>query len=115
MSLGALIAVLPELILSAGAMLLLILIAFTSDQATKLVSWLSAGLLAIAAVTLLKAPAFGGSVFDGLVVADAFGAFAKLLIYAAAAAAIIVAPGFFDRTGGGRAEYPLIIVFSAIG
>ncbi len=115
MSLGALISVLPELILSVGAMLILLIVSFATDRVNKLVSWLSVAFLAAAAVTLLKAPAFGGSVFDGLVVADAFGAFAKVLIYAAAAAAIIVAPGFFDRTGGSRAEYPLIIVLSAIG
>ncbi len=115
MSLGALIAIEPELILSTGAMLLLILVAFTSERAMALVSWLSVALLALAAATLLQAPAFGGSVFDGLVAADAFGAFAKLLVYAAAAASIIVAPGFFRRTGNMRAEYPLIIIFSVVG
>ena len=38
-----------------------------------------------------------GPLFGGLIVADAFAAFAKLLIFLAAAVAIIAAHGFFER------------------
>ncbi len=50
----------------------------------------------------------GGSAFDGLYRADAFAAFAKVLIFVAAAVGILMAPDFFQRTSGDdlRPEYP---------
>ena len=49
--------------------------------------------------------------------ADAFAGFAKSLIYIAAAIAILLAPGFFQRTAGDdlRPEYPVLILLSAVG
>jgi NADH-quinone oxidoreductase subunit N len=44
-----------------------------------------------------------------------FSAFAKLLIYGAAGASLLVAPGFFERQGGYRAEYPVLALFAALG
>ncbi|MFN6935430.1 MAG: NADH-quinone oxidoreductase subunit NuoN, partial [Tsuneonella sp.] len=46
---------------------------------------------------------------------DAFAAFAKLLIYASAAAALMIAPRFFDRWNAMRAEYPVLIIFAVLG
>ena len=55
--------------------------------------------------------------FDGLYRADAFAAFAKVLIYIAAAVAIVMAPDFFRRTTDDdlRPEYPVLILLSAAG
>jgi NADH-quinone oxidoreductase subunit N len=49
--------------------------------------------------------------------ADAFAAFAKVLIYIASAVAIIIAPRFFQRTSGDdlKPEYPVLILLSACG
>jgi NADH:ubiquinone oxidoreductase subunit 2 (subunit N) len=41
--------------------------------------------------------------------------FAKILIYVAAAAALIVAPDLFRAVRAMRAEYPLLILFAALG
>jgi len=57
----------------------------------------------------------GPDAFDGLVRADAFSAFAKALIYGAAAAAILLAPRYFSTDGKERPEYPVLILFSSIG
>jgi len=70
-----------------------------------------------------SAPAFwtpgisarGGIAFDGLFVGDSFAAFAKVLIYVAAAASLIAASGWFSRDRDYRAEYPCLILLSAIG
>src|SRR3546814_19768748 len=55
--------------------------------------------------------------FYGLYRADAFSAYAKVLIYAAAGIAILMAPRFFERTGGDnlRPEYPVLILLAAVG
>ncbi len=47
--------------------------------------------------------------------ADAFGAFAKVLVYLAAAVSILVAPRWFEREDRLRAEYPVLILLSAVG
>jgi NADH-quinone oxidoreductase subunit N len=105
----------PELILSIGAIALLMVAAFSGDRSTRAISWGAVGLLAAAAISLLGPAGHGGIAFDGLYHADRFAAFAKLLIYIAAAIAVIIAPNFFARNGTLRAEYPILILLSSVG
>ncbi len=73
-------------------------------------------LLAAAAIAAITPPGGYGEGFYGLYRADGFSAFAKLLIYAASAVAILIAPSYFDRIGEMRAEYPVLILqFAAAG
>ena len=53
--------------------------------------------------------------FGGLFVADSFAAFAKIVIYAGAAVAMLAAMSWFGRDTDYRAEYPVLILFSAVG
>jgi len=106
---------LPELILSLGAMALLMVAAFGGDGLTRAIGWGAVALFAAAGLSLIGPAGNGGSGFDGLYVADSFAAFAKLLIYIAAAVSVIIAPGFFARSGQLRAEYPILILLSAVG
>ncbi|MDX3882972.1 MAG: NADH-quinone oxidoreductase subunit NuoN [Sphingomonas sp.] len=106
---------LPELILSLGSLVLLMVAAFAGDKATKAISWGAVALFAAAALALLGPAGHGGSAFDGLYQADSFSSFAKLLIYIAAAITLIVAPNFFERNGNVRAEYPILILLSGVG
>jgi len=106
---------LPELILSLGAMALLMVAAFGGDGLTRAISWGAVALFAAAGFSLLGPAGNGGPGFDGLYVADDFGRFAKVLIYIAASVSIIIAPNFFARAGALRAEYPILILLSAVG
>jgi NADH-quinone oxidoreductase subunit N len=112
---------LPELILSIGSLALLMVAAFIGDRATRTVNWLAVLLFVGASAALLGPAGSGGDAFHGLYRADAFAAFAKLLIFVAAAICIMMSPGFFARdTLGGtrgqlRAEYPILIVLSGVG
>lgn len=106
---------LPELILSIGAMVLLMVAAFGGDSLTRAISWGAVALFAAAGLSLLGPAGNGGPGFDGLYLADSFAAFAKALIYIAAAVSVIIAPGFFARQGQLRAEYPILILLSATG
>ncbi|HKX23323.1 MAG TPA: NADH-quinone oxidoreductase subunit NuoN [Rhizorhapis sp.] len=105
--------VMPELILTGAGLILLIVAAYAGDRATQAINWLSVLSLLGAGLSMIGAPQ--GSAFDGLYSADAFSTFAKALIYVSAAAAILMAPRFFVQGGALRAEYPILIVFSAIG
>ena len=95
----------PELILSFSALALLLLAAWR-EQAGRLISILSVGALVAAAAFVFAFMAKGtdASAFDGLLVNDAFGNFAKILVYIAAAISLIIAPRFLEKMGAMRAE-----------
>jgi NADH-quinone oxidoreductase subunit N len=112
---ASLMMTLPELVLTAGGLILMMVAAYAGDGAARLVGWLSVATLALAGWTLCPAWATSGEAFDGLYRADAFGAFAKVLIYVAAAVSIIVAPRFFETGRAIRAEYPILILFASAG
>ena len=105
----------PELILSVGAIVLMLVAAYAGDKATRFVSAASVALLAAAGLSLTGVAGSGGSAFGGLYSADAFGAFAKVLVYIAAAVSILIAPRWFEREDRLRAEYPVLLLFSAVG
>ena len=105
---------LPEAILSVSALLLLLAGAWGGDQRTGLISIASITALVVAAFVAAN-PDLHGTAFHGLYVSDAFSAFAKVLIYAAAAVSLLIAPRFFAREAALRAEYPVLILLSAIG
>ncbi|MET0307125.1 MAG: NADH-quinone oxidoreductase subunit NuoN [Sphingomonas sp.] len=112
-----LLMTLPELVLGVGAIVLMLVAAWGGQQSTKLVSWVSVAILAGAGIALAGPSSSGGEAFGGLYRADMFSAFAKALIFFAAAVSIIVAPKFFERSAGDdlRPEYPVLILLSACG
>ena len=112
---ASLLAVLPELVLTAGGLVLLMIAAYGGDATARVINWLSVLTLAVAGLTLSTSLVHGPLAFDGLVRADAFSVFAKALIYGAAAAAILLAPRYFQVSGALRPEYPILILFSSIG
>ena len=108
---------LPEEVLSAGAIILMLVSAWGGAASTRAVSWAAVAVLVGATVALFGPATTGGEAFGGLYRADAFAGFTKALIYGATAIAIIVAPGFFQRTAGDdlRPEYPVLLLLSAAG
>lgn len=108
---------LPEIVLSLGAIALMLVSAWGGSASTKAVSWTAVAVLAGAGISLIGPASSGGLAFGGLYRADAFAAFCKVLIYIATAVAIILAPSFFKRTAGDdlRPEYPVLLLLSAAG
>ncbi|OQW41644.1 MAG: NADH-quinone oxidoreductase subunit N [Proteobacteria bacterium SG_bin5] len=110
-----LLMTLPELVLSIGAIALMMVAAWGGQGVARAIGWVSVAVLLGAGIAL--GVSTGGDAFAGLYKADAFAVFAKVLIYGAAAVAILMAPGFFERTPGEnlRPEYPVLILLSAVG
>ncbi len=108
---------LPEVILGVGAVLLMMVSAWGGQGSTRAVSWAAVAVLSGAGIALLGPASYGGAAFDGLYRADAFAAYAKVLIYLATAVSIILAPNFFARGAGDalRPEYPVLMLLSATG
>jgi NADH-quinone oxidoreductase subunit N len=107
--------ILPELILTAGSILLMMVAAFLGRKGSALTSWASVALLLGASVALLGQPQTAGALFGGQLVADAFGALGKLIIYLCASVAIVMAHNWFERDFEHGAEYPVLILMAAVG
>ena len=112
--------IIPEIVLSLSGLVLLLVAAWAGDKSSSAIS--IAGCIVLGACFFLVAPAVCGGAsgpdtvaFHGQFRADAFAGFAKLLIYAASGAALVVAPAFFGRLGAMRAEYPVLVLFAALG
>lgn len=108
-------AILPEIILTVGAIVLMMVAAFMGRRGAALTSWTSVALLLGATVALLGEPQSAGPLFGGLITADGFGAFGKMLIFLSAAIAIIAAHNWFERDFEHAAEYSVLILLSAVG
>lgn len=109
--------VLPEVVLSLGGLALLMVAAWGGQAVSRAVSWVAVAVLVGAGIALFGPASAGGTAFDGLYRADLFAAFAKVLIFFAAAISIVIAPRFFARTSGEdlRPEYPILILFATAG
>jgi NADH-quinone oxidoreductase subunit N len=112
---GRFAPILPELILSIGGVILMMVAAFTGRRGTALVNWLAIALLLLATLALIGAPSHAGPIFDGLLGADLFASFGKAVMFPAAAVAIIAAHGWFERGTEHGSEYAVLIVFAAVG
>lgn len=103
----------PELILTIGGLITLMLGTFFGDRNVGLYQLSSLLTLAAAAAAVVALFGIETTVFSGTLSVDSFGGFAKLLIYAASFVCIVIAPRFFNDAM--RAEYPTLILFAALG
>jgi len=107
--------ILPELIVTVGAIALMMVAAFGGRRSGGFTSWASVAVLIAATLALVGPPTNAGGVFGGLITADLFGSFGKVIIFIASAVSIIAAHGWFERDTEHSAEYSVLILFSALG
>lgn len=109
--------ILPELILSGGAMFVLMLGVFTSGKNSLiLTSRVSALILLGALVTVLTLPTDTHILFSKLYRYDNFGLFVKAVLIFSAALVLILSFDFIeDKTNKISFEYPILILTSLLG
>jgi NADH-quinone oxidoreductase subunit N len=114
-TLPALGPALPEIIMAAGALGLVLLGAIQGERSARLMEALSLALLAVIALLILTQS--GGRVvtFNGSFVTDGFARFMKLLTLIGAGAALVMSGGFLRREGLARFEYPILVVLATLG
>jgi NADH-quinone oxidoreductase subunit N len=114
-------AALPEIVLAAGAMALLLFGAFAAEGRSRAEStgWLAVLVLAVTGYLVVSGgDVSGGSTepaFNGAFVSDAFARFVKILILAGSAAAILLSFDDLRRAHADRFEVPVLILLSTIG
>jgi len=115
-TLGADLAVArPEIFLALAAMALLMVGVFLGAGGQRLLSWLVILAIVVAAVLAMAGPEDRSLAFNGLFVADGFGAFAKFLIAIGAVLAVILSMDFNAREKIEPFEYPLLMLFAVLG
>ncbi len=106
-----------EIGLSLSGLVLLMVCAFGGNAKARLVTILAVAALFGAMIFTIDLFNIGGveRAWGGVFVQDRFASFAKVLIYLACIACLIVTPQFFDRAQEYRPEYPVLILFSSVG
>ena len=114
-SAAALVPLLPELLLGVGAMTLLILGAYRTEEAGRLIDAASVVLLVIAGLIVLVLPEGRLVAFNGSFVVDDFARFLKILAMFGSAAAIVMSLDYARREHEERFEYSVLILLSTLG
>ena len=110
-----LLPVLPELVLAAGAMLLLMVGAYRGPQTTSLVTGLAVCLLVLTGVIELWLPAGKLTTFSGSFIVDDFARFLKILTLIGSAATLILSAEFLADPSRRIFEYSILVLLSSLG
>jgi NADH-quinone oxidoreductase subunit N len=105
---------LPELILSVGAMVILMIGVYAGRRAMGLINVLAVVLLAAAAIWLVTTKA-GGEAFGGAVILDPFARVMMVLTLIGSGVALVMAVRFAGKAGFYSFEYPAMILLSTVG
>ncbi len=107
---------LPELILAAGGMVVLMFGAFAAQNRPGLVNMLAVVLFAAAAFLIWRQPmGVEATAFSKALVINDFTRFAKLLVLLGASLSILLSTRFFDREKIARFEFAPLMVFATLG
>jgi NADH-quinone oxidoreductase subunit N len=112
-------ALLPEIVISLGAMLVLIVDVVQkgnrSEDSRPLIPWLT--LAVLAATALANTALFGLSdrSATGMVAVDGFRAFTNFVYLLAGALAVAISMGYLDRRGIMRGEFHALVLFATLG
>jgi len=112
---AAVYPVLPELVLAAGAMVLLMIGAWRGDQSTAALSGFAVMLLILAGVLILLMPADKTVAFGGSFAVDAFSRYLKLLVLVGSIGVVLLSVEFLRDLQRRKFEYPILILLATTG
>jgi len=110
-----LVAAAPELFVAIASMVLLMVGVFRTKEPSHNIAWLTVLTLVAAGALVLAGPTDSVQAFNGLFVADKFGAFAKILILLGSAFAVAMSMGYARHANMDRFEFPLLMLFAVLG
>jgi len=106
----------PEFTLAGFALASVVIGAWAGDRAFGVLSTLGVAALVAAGVLAIRhAPGAPVEIFQGALVIDGLGVFAKALIAFSAAAALALGADHFSRTKERRFEFPALIALAVLG
>lgn len=112
-------ALLPEIVLSLAAMLVLLVDVFQkgnrSEPSRPLIGWLALGGIAAAALANLALLGGGPAGANALIAVDGFRVFANFLFLLAAGMAVLLSFGYLDRHRIHLGEFYVLVMFATVG
>jgi NADH-quinone oxidoreductase subunit N len=110
-----LLPVLPELVLAAGAMVLLMLGAYRGQQTTSLVTGLAICLMVLVGGLELLLPAGKLTTFAGGFIVDDFARFLKILALIGSVATLVLSAEYLADPSRRIFEYSILVLLSTLG
>jgi NADH-quinone oxidoreductase subunit N len=110
-----LLPVVPEMLLSVCAMILLMIGAYNGQRVTNTVTGLAIFFLVCTAAAIVVLPGGKVETFGGSFVLDDFARFLKLLTLLGSAAALILSIEFLQDKSRGMFEFPILVLLSTVG
>lgn len=106
---------LPEAVLAASLLALLLLGAWRGEKATAFVTEAAIVLLGIAVLAVVFQIRSKAVIFDGAFVDDAFGRFMKVLVLVGSLVTLLMSLDFMRRQKIDRFEYPVLVLMATLG
>jgi NADH-quinone oxidoreductase subunit N len=106
---------LPEIILTAGAIGLIVLGAIRGKSPDGLVTELTVGLLGVAIVVIFLGTKTNAVVLNGAFIDDGFGRFMKILALFGSLATLIMSQEFLAHEKIDNFEFPILVLLSTLG
>ncbi len=106
----------PDIMLTAGGALMMIIEPLTSPSKKSRLGYIAAFLIACAIALSAAAYSNPGTSFSGMLVVDGFSTFFRLLVYGCGLLTVLMSIDYFNRERGEESgEYYALIVFSLVG
>jgi NADH-quinone oxidoreductase subunit N len=106
---------LPELVLTAGSLLVLAVDLVTPRHRQHLLGWTTLGVLAATAVALVPVAGADVTVARALIAVDAFAWFFKVVFLLAAALTVLMSWRYLEVTGARAGEYYFLVLAATLG
>ena len=106
---------LPEIVLTAGSLLLLLADLVTPRNRQSLLAWITLGILGATAVALIPVADANVQVSRGLIAVDRFALFFKVIFLLSAALTVLMSVRYLEVEGTRAGEYYFLILCATLG
>src|SRR5262249_50307607 len=107
--------ILPELVLTAGALLLLVADVLMPKESRRALAWVTLVIIGATAVSLAPFTSTRVEVAHGLIAVDRFALFFQIVFLFAAAVTVLMSVKYLDVEGASPGEYYFLILCSTLG
>jgi NADH-quinone oxidoreductase subunit N len=106
--------ILPEIVLTAGALLVLVADVLL-PRGSRALAWITVGVLAATAISLAPFTQTDRLIANGLIAVDPFALFFKIVFLLAAAMTVLMSVDYLEVEGASPGEYYFLILCSTLG
>lgn len=106
---------LPEIVLAAGALVMLLIGAIRGRSSVDFMNWLAVGLLALVMVIIIEQSDGRVTTFNGGFIVDGFARFMKVLTLIGSISALLLSLAYLKAEKIAAFEYPILVVLATLG